>query len=124
MQQLSGAEPVVQLASLGIGVFTVNVRSVVQNGFMFAGICSAGVKGGVGGTKGAVNNSVGGGNPGGGGVGVTAQGMVPLGTAGQVVVTESANVTLGPSGSGPHTVSRLGRGRNLLQSSAVRKLKT
>src|SRR5215475_5725564 len=52
VQQLSGAAPVVQAASVGIGVFTVNVRSVVQDGFVFAGICSAEVKGGVGGTKG------------------------------------------------------------------------
>src|SRR5262249_2857726 len=124
VQQLSGAAPVVHFASVGTGLFTVNVRSVVQNGFVFAGICSTGVKGGVGGTKGAVNNSVGGGNPAGGGGGVVAQGTLPPRTLGQVVVTASANVTLGPSGLGPHTVLRFGRGRNLLQSSAVTKLKT
>src|SRR5262249_25495133 len=72
---------------------------------------------------GAVNNSEGAGNPDGGGVGVTSQGMFPPRTLGQVVVTASVNVTLGPSGLGPHTVSRVGRGRNLLQSRAVTKLK-
>jgi hypothetical protein len=106
-------------------LFTVNVRSVVQNGFgLFAGICSGGVKGGVGGTKGGneLNNSeLGAGNP---GAAVTFQETSPPRTLGQVVVTASVNVTLGPSGLGAHTVSTFGRGKNLLQSSAVTKLKT
>src|SRR5262249_5731638 len=128
VQQLSGAAPVVHFASVGtLSGSTVNLRSVVQNGFgLFAGICSTGVKGGVGGAKGGneLNNSeLGAGNP---GAVVTFHVKGGLGrTLGQLVVTDAgSNITLSASGLGAHSVSRFGRGRNLLQSSAVTKLKT
>jgi hypothetical protein len=59
--------------------------------------------------------------------GVIIQEMVPpggLGRLGQVVVKVLVNAILGASGSGAHVGSMSGRGRNLLQSSPVSKLKT
>jgi hypothetical protein len=124
VQQLSGAAPDVQAASVGCGVSTWKVASVVQKAGVFAGINSVGVKGGAGGdiAKGAVHKK----SPVGlRGRGVITQGMRVggMGVLGQVVVKVLANDTFG-SGSGAHVGSTSGRGRNLLQSSPVSKLKT
>jgi hypothetical protein len=123
VQQLSGAAPDVQAASVG-GGSTLNVTSVVQKAGVFAGITSEGVKGGAGGegAKGAVHKK----SPVGlRGRGVITQGMRGggPGVLGQVVVKVPVNDTFG-SGSGAHVGSTSGRGRNLLQSSPVSKLKT
>src|SRR5262245_6674048 len=123
VQQLSGAAPVVQLASEG-GVFTLNLKSTVQKVGLFAGISSEGTGGGPGVAMGSMNvNSWS--ALGGWGSCVAVQVTSPgPGGAVQVVVMSSANVTLGLSGLGAHVVSTPMIGRNLLQSSPARKLKT
>jgi hypothetical protein len=128
VQQLSGAAPDVQAASVG-GGRTVNVKSVLQKSGLFAGMIIVGV-GGLTEERGALNNlSRGGGVP---GTVVTNQstrpGGGPGGVLGQVVVKGSGDATDtlagSPTARGAHVGSTLGRGRNLLQSSPVKKLKT